>query len=104
MKKLFIITFVFGAFLAFANQPTHLPSNLLSSEICVCEVNNGTAVAWETDFQRGWKAGHCRGWKSVKGDFAICPIPPIAPLPKIGKDSYNDGYDRGYARGYADAK
>lgn len=51
------------------------------------------------DYCDGWEDGYCEGWKDVKGQFAICPITPICPLPEIGRDRYNDGYNRGFKAG-----
>ena len=50
-------------------------------------------------FEDGWKDGFESGWRSVKGSMGIVPITPICPIPRIGKDSYEDGFDRGFARG-----
>lgn len=57
-----------------------------------------------TEFEDGWKDGYCEGWKDIKGPYAICPIPKIAPIPQIGRDLYKDGYNRGFKQGYMDAK
>ena len=107
MKQLFILTFVFGTFFALSNQPIDLNINTLSSsEYCVCDINNNSSITLGTNYQKGWKDGHCRGWKSVKGKYAYCPYAPYAPYPTYPakSSSYQDGYDAGYARGYADAR
>lgn len=52
-----------------------------------------------SDFCNGWEDGYCEGWKDVKGQFAICPITPICPIPEIGQDSYRGGYNRGFKEG-----
>ena len=56
---------------------------------------------YKSEFDKGFKDGHCEGFKDVKGQLAICPITPIAPIPKIGQssDSYKDGYITGFKRG-----
>ena len=52
-------------------------------------------------FQQGWNEGYKRGYCS--GDpFCIAPIPPIAPIPFIGFDTYQDGYDLGVIKGRKD--
>jgi len=51
----------------------------------------------DSDYNEGWEAGFCEGWKDVKGQYSICPIPPIAPIPKI---DCNEGYRCGYNRGF----
>lgn len=52
-----------------------------------------------TDFCEGWEDGYCEGWKDVKGQYAICPVAPICPIPDIGQDSYRGGYNRGFKAG-----
>ena len=54
---------------------------------------------WTSDFCEGWKDGYCEGWKDVKGQFAICPLTPLCPLPGIGEDSYRGGYNKGFKAG-----
>ena len=65
------------------------------------EKSNHETVNTETnlnsDYEDGWEDGYCEGWKDVKGQFAICPITPICPIPKI---SCNEGYKCGYNRGF----
>jgi hypothetical protein len=51
------------------------------------------------EYCSGWKDGYCEGWKDVKGQFAICPITPLCPIPRLGQDSYRDGYNRGFKAG-----
>ncbi len=57
-----------------------------------------------SDFDEGWEEGYCEGWKDVKGQFAICPNAPIAPIPPIGKDSYKGGYNMGFKAGMKAAR
>jgi hypothetical protein len=63
-----------------------------------------TSFTADDDYTDGFKDGHCDGWKDVKGQFAICPIAPVAPIPDIGMDNYKGGYIKGFKRGYSDAK
>lgn len=64
-----------------------------------------TSYTPESTYCEGWEEGHCEGWRDVKGQFAICPIPPICPVAKIECDTgYRCGYNRGFKRGRADAK
>lgn len=60
------------------------------------EVDNSVTVE-VTDYCNGWKEGFCDGYKDVKGQFAICPPPPVCPVPKI---ECNRGYKCGYNRGF----
>ena len=50
-------------------------------------------------FCEGWKDGYCEGWKDVKGQYSICPITPLCPLPEIGQNHYKGGYNRGFKAG-----
>lgn len=56
-----------------------------------------------TDFEKGYEYGYCEGWKDYKGQLSICPITPIAPLPKLNRDRYVDGYNLGFKQGRYDA-
>ena len=52
--------------------------------------------AYDKGFDEGYKKGYCYEKLSC-----IPPIPPIAPIPKIGESSssYQDGYNRGFKVG-----
>jgi hypothetical protein len=58
----------------------------------------------QQEYLKGWKDGHCEGWKDVKGQFAVCPVTPVAPVPEVGLNTYKGGYNRGFKRGTEDAK
>jgi len=62
-------------------------------------VSAKTEISLASDYCEGWADGYCEGWKDVKGQYAICPITPICPIPEIGKDKYKDGYNRGFKAG-----
>lgn len=65
----------------------------------------GTETTSTSSYCEGWEDGHCEGWKYVKGQFAICPITPICPIPEIDCSSgYKCGYNRGFVRGMKDAR
>jgi hypothetical protein len=57
-----------------------------------------------SDYCDGWEEGYCEGWKDVKGQYSICPIAPICPIPEIGKDGYRGGYNRGFKAGMRKAR
>jgi hypothetical protein len=97
MKNFITIVFLSFGTLSFTN---------LSSVLTEKTYLESQLVILETQFQKGFKDGHCEGWKDVKGDYAICPIAPIAPIPKIGQKStsYKDGYNTGFKRGMKDAR
>jgi len=53
-----------------------------------------------SDYCDGWEDGYCEGWKDVKGQYAICPITPICPIPDINcYEGYKCGYNRGFKAG-----
>ena len=56
-------------------------------------------ISVKTKYCEGWEDGYCEGWKDVKGQYAICPITPICPIPEIGQDNYRGGYNRGFKAG-----
>jgi len=86
MKTMLKITFVLLAifasfsFMEIKNEPQHSEKIELNSDYC-----------------DGWEEGYCEGWKDVKGQYAICPITPICPIPKI---ECNEGFRCGYNRGF----
>ena len=54
----------------------------------------------ETEFQKGFKDGHCEGWKDVKGMYANCPNTPNCPNPLYTcLEGYRCGYNRGFKAG-----
>ena len=58
-----------------------------------------------SDYDDGWADGFCEGWKDVKGQYAICPVTPIAPIPKIScSEGYKCGYNRGFKYGMCKAR
>ena len=57
-----------------------------------------------SDFTDGYSDGYCSGYKSIKGDFVVCPVTPVAPVPPVGKDTYRGGYDLGFVAGRNKAK
>jgi hypothetical protein len=95
MKKLTLISaIILGSFTIF-------------SFIGADKVNDETNIStYKTKFAQGFEDGHCEGWKDEKGQYAICPVAPIAPIPKVGQssDSYRDGYNTGFKRGIRDAR
>ncbi|WP_420378776.1 hypothetical protein [Gilvibacter sp.] len=62
-------------------------------------------VAILSDYEQGWADGYCEGWKDEKGQFAICPVTPICPVPKIEcSKGYRCGYNRGFKYGICKAR
>lgn len=55
-------------------------------------------------FCNGFELGYCQGWQDIKGEWAMCPIAPICPLPKLNQYEFLDGYNRGFVRGRKDAQ
>lgn len=87
-KKVFFIVTILSGFTVLTAFTT---SNLKNS--------TKTEISIKSDFCDGWEDGYCEGWKDVKGQYAICPITPICPIPEIGQDTYKGGYNRGFKAG-----
>ena len=58
------------------------------------------AVVFATPYSDGYKAGFKAGYCYGK-TYCSAPLPPLAPLPDLGKNSYMDGYNRGFLAGIA---
>ena len=60
----------------------------------------------QSSFTNGFNKGYKKGFCQDQGVGCIDPIPPIAPIPKIGEssDSYTDGYNRGFQMGLSARK
>jgi hypothetical protein len=97
MKKVLFITTVITVFAVF--------NSFKSANIEVVYTFKNVSIL-ETEYQKGWKDGHCEGWKDVKGKYAYCPYAPYAPYPEYPKspNSYRDGYNDGFKRGMSDAR
>ncbi len=97
MKKVFFITIFISVFSVFTSFKTTNTEKVNTFE---------NATKLETEYEKGWKDGHCEGWKDVKGKHAYCPYPPYAPYPQYPKspNSYRDGYNDGFKRGMSDAR
>ena len=95
MKKLLIV-----ALLSFGTI------SLMSFATSDTELIKIDMLFWGTEFDKGFEEGHCEGWKDVKGQYSICPVTPIAPIPTVSQssDSYKDGYNTGFKRGMRDAR
>jgi hypothetical protein len=51
-----------------------------------------SCLAHAGDFSDGWKCGWKEGWRQVKGPYSLAPL---APLPPLGQDDYQDGFAAG---------
>jgi len=54
--------------------------------------------AQSSSFERGFRDGYCQAKKEDKGQYTTCATSPIAPIPKAGKESYQDGFSAGYKK------
>lgn len=54
--------------------------------------------AQSSSFERGFKDGYCQAKKEDKGQYTTCVTSPLAPMPKVGKNSYQDGFSAGYKK------
>ena len=57
----------------------------------------------QNEFSDGYKAGYKEGNCFDKTVGCISRIPPIAPIPPVGKNTYKDGYNIGFTKGKSDA-
>jgi hypothetical protein len=79
--------------------------SLLNSNSTRANVTEESGVVLVSDYEDGWEDGYCEGWKDVKGQFAICPIAPICPIPEIKcSEGYRCGYNRGFKAGMRAAR
>lgn len=93
MKKLFLIAFIAIGTMALMSFAENTKDKV------------ETTTTLNTDYMDGWNDGFCEGWKDVKGQFAICPIAPIAPVPKVScYEGYKCGYNRGFKYGMCKAR
>lgn len=55
----------------------------------------------QSNFSNGFSDGYKKGYCQNQGIGCMSPLPPIAPIPKIGENmnSYQDGYNRGFEAG-----
>lgn len=58
----------------------------------------GALVGAPRDTARTFCEGFEEGWKTIKGDLAIVPLCPIAPITPIGSTPYREGLKAGVAR------
>ena len=93
MKKVLLVAFLaigLISLMSFAESTNE------SVEIC---------TNFNSDYDGGWADGFCEGWRDVNGQYAICPITPIAPIPKIScSEGYKCGYNRGFKYGMCKAR
>jgi hypothetical protein len=50
-----------------------------------------SSLAGQDEFNAGFE----EGYKSIKGDLVIVPIPPIAPITPIGSTDFREGIKAG---------
>lgn len=62
-----------------------------------------TAMFAYGEFCKGFSDGHCEGWRDVKGQLVVCPVPPVCPVPEVNQNTYKGGYNLGFKRGIRDA-
>ena len=93
MKKAMILATLISGFVVLTAFNNINPSEPKKIEVIIA-----------SDYCDGWEDGYCEGWKDVKGQYSICPIAPICPIPEIGKDGYKGGYNRGFKAGMKKAR
>jgi len=89
MKKLIILLFVVFTTLVYSKEFT---------------VNKTIDYSVEySDYCDGWKAGYKAGY-CYQQVYCLEPLPPLCPLPQIGRNSYEDGYNDGFVKGRRDKR
>ena len=58
-------------------------------------------LAYSQTFDEGYKNGYKEGFCFDKSIGCPSPIAPIAPIPPVGKNTYQDGYNIGFTEGKA---
>jgi len=61
---------------------------LLTAIAITVSLSSFAPAPWSA-FCNGWDAGYCAGWRTVKGEYAMCPLSPLCPVPPMGC-TYND--------------
>lgn len=59
------------------------------------------SLAYSQTFNDGYSNGYKEGYCFGKSVGCIAPVTPIAPIPPIGKNTYQDGYNIGFTDGKA---
>jgi hypothetical protein len=62
-------------------------------------VSKENKIYVETEFCKGFDEGFCEGFKDVKGQFVVCPVTPVCPVPQVNQDTYKGGYNAGFKAG-----
>lgn len=108
MKRFLFLTFLKSTIMKFTLRMLSIFTILsLSFAFTPVEKSHSPADTLEisTDYCKGWAEGYCEGWKDIKGQFAICPITPLCPLPKLEcNEGFRCGYNRGFLAGRRAAK
>ena len=73
-----------------------LSSSIFATKKIVTSNNLYESYFFQSSYEQGWEDGFCDGWKEEKGQFSICPVSPISPIPKL---ECIEGYKCGYIRG-----
>jgi len=68
---------------------------LLAVLFTVSSFTPNTQTSYCDGFKEGYSEGYCF-------EIEICnpPIPPLCPIPDIGRTTYKDGYNKGFNLGY----
>jgi hypothetical protein len=79
---------------------------LLTIAVLAIALTSFVAPERPSAFCRGWEEGHCYGFRTVKGDFSVCPIPPLCPFYPLNcqQDDYRCGFAMGVLQGQWDAQ
>lgn len=51
------------------------------------------------DYVEGYEDSHCEGYRSIEGEFSVCPYAPFPSYPDANEDTYKGGYRKGFREG-----
>jgi hypothetical protein len=67
---------------------------LIVSSLLFCALT-AQAGSYGEEWTRGWE----EGYRAQSGDFVLLPLPPLAPLPPLGHDTYEEAFVDGVLAG-----
>jgi len=60
-----------------------------------------TTYSQTNSYSDGWKVGYKAGY-CYQNYGCVAPVAPVSPIPRVGKNTYQDGYNRGFTEGKSD--
>lgn len=73
--------------------------------VLVCLVTGLSAKGQMTDsYVEGFDDGFCEGYRSVEGEYSVCPHASYPSYPDYDKNNYKGGVSKGFREGRRAAK